>query len=292
MNKSSIRWILVGIGGVFSAIFMALVARKWRLPVRRILPGLSASVALGAIPFVRPITKPLPVWVMAVRTIAQAALSFIIMVGIILERFMRDPERVPPAEENAILSPTDGVVAYIREIEPETTPLVTKNNRDYKIDELLGTNVAAEKAYVMGIEMNVLDVHVNRCPIDGEVQIVKPIKGSFMSLRHEEGPFLNARCTTLIENPSIGIGVVQIASRLVRRVENYLEPGQTVFAGQRLGFIRLGSLVALVIPRREDVSIRVKVGQHVKAGLSVLAHYSLSDEIKVPEYNHEHQEVV
>ena len=71
--------------------------------------------------------------------------------------------------------------------------------------------------------------------------------------------------------------VVQVASRLVRRVESYLREGETVVIGQRLGVIRLGSLVAVVLPNREDVSIEVKPGDRVNAGLTILARYEVTD---------------
>ncbi len=74
------------------------------------------------------------------------------------------------------------------------------------------------------------------------------------------------------------MAVVQVASRLVRRVESYLSIGETVGAGQRLGMIRFGSLVAVVLPQREDVRIEVKPGDRVTGGISVLAHYEVNDE--------------
>jgi phosphatidylserine decarboxylase len=139
------------------------------------------------------------------------------------------------------------------------------------IDELTGASSLPCDARLVGVEMSFLDVHVNRCPIGGEVTLLKHIEGGFMSLRREESPFVNARCTTVIENRSLTVAVVQVASRLVRRVESYLSQGATVDRGQRLGIIRFGSLVAVVLPQREDVRIEVKPGDLVKAGVSILA---------------------
>jgi phosphatidylserine decarboxylase len=98
---------------------------------------------------------------------------------------------------------------------------------------------------------------------------------------------VNERLTTVIQNASLTLAVVQIASRLVRRVETFVSPGQTVSIGQRLGIIRFGSLVAVVLPQREDVKIEVKVGDRVVAGVSVLARYGASAETggKRPERN-------
>ena len=126
--------------------------------------------------------------------------------------------------------------------------------------------------------MSFLDVHVTRCPIEGKVTLQKHIEGQFMSLGREEAQFLNARCTTIIEDRSLTLAVVQVASRLVRRVESYLSLGATVTSGQRMGMIRFGSLVAVVLPRRADIQVLVKPGDRVTAGVSILARYRLSSE--------------
>ena len=126
--------------------------------------------------------------------------------------------------------------------------------------------------------MNFLNVHVNRCPIAGQVKLLKHIEGKFISLRKDEAPFVNERLTTIIENASLSLAVVQVASRLVRRIESYLSVGETVSVAQRLGMIRLGSLVAVVLPKREDVRIEVKPGDRATAGISVLARYEVKDE--------------
>jgi phosphatidylserine decarboxylase len=92
-------------------------------------------------------------------------------------------------------------------------------------------------------------------------------------LGRDEAPFVNERLTTVIENDSLNVAVVQIASRLVRRVQSYLNVAEPVSAGQRLGMIRLGSLVAVVLPQREDIDIQVKPGDRVTAGETILARY-------------------
>jgi len=193
-------------------------------------------------------------------------------------RFWRDPERVPPEKNGVVLSAADGKVIYVRNVDEGSTPLVTKGGRDYLLRELTGTSLLASAAYVIGVEMNMLNVHVTRCPIAGQVKLQKRIEGKFISLRKREAPFVNERLTTIIENASLTVAVVQVASRLVRRVESYLRVGETVGAGQRLGMIRFGSLVAVVLPKRDDLRIAVNPGDRVKAGVSVLARYDVNDE--------------
>ncbi len=121
--------------------------------------------------------------------------------------------------------------------------------------------------------MFMIGIDVNRCPIRGQVKLVKSVPGQFISLRRAEAPFANARCTTLIENDVVNIAVVQIASRLVRQVDSYLRPEQTVALGQRLGMIRFGSQVTVIFPERKDITIEVHLGEAVTAGISVIARY-------------------
>jgi phosphatidylserine decarboxylase len=83
--------------------------------------------------------------------------------------------------------------------------------------------------------------------------------------------FENERATTVIERPDLEIAVVQIASRLVRQIAGYVDIGQSVTAGQRIGVIRLGSQVDVVLPARPDMQVTVKPGQRVRAGETILA---------------------
>ena len=83
--------------------------------------------------------------------------------------------------------------------------------------------------------------------------------------------FENERVTTVIERPEFEIAVVQIASRLVRQIAGFVNVDDDVGLGQRIGVIRLGSQVDVVLPRREDLKITVKTGERIRAGESVLA---------------------
>ncbi len=177
-----------------------------------------------------------------------------------------------------MLSAADGKVLYVRTIDDGSTPLVRKSGRDYLLRELTGTNLLGSAVYVIAVEMSFLDVHVNRCPIAGQVRMLKHIEGRFMSLGKDEAPFVNARLTTIIGNVSLTVAVVQVASRLVRRIESFLTLDERVGAGQRLGMIRLGSLVAVIVPQRKGVRIEAKPGERVTAGVSVLARYNVNDE--------------
>ncbi len=271
-------WELPALGAVSSMLLMLPLAIKWKLPKLPALAGATAATLAAALPFLWIYPLCGTSWRLLAGVLGQIAVALALGLSLILLRFWRDPERVPPEEDGVVLSAADGKVIYTRTIDQGSTPLVTKGGRDYLLKELMGTSLPASAAYVIGVEMNFLDVHVNRCPVAGQVKLLKRIGGKFISLRRDEAPFVNARLTTIIENASLTVAVVQVASRLVRRVESYLSIGETVGAGQRLGMIRFGSLVAVVLPQREDVRIEVKPGDRVTGGISVLAHYEVNDE--------------
>ncbi len=264
-------WGLLGVGGACSVCLMLPLAAKWKLPTIPAVVGIASATLMAAVPFlwVYPLCET--EWGLVACVFAQAALTFALGLSLMLIRFFRDPDRVPPEADGVVLSPADGEVLYVRTVAGETTPVVTKRGRSYRLSELTGSELVEGPVQVIGVEMTFLDVHVTRCPTAGRVRLLKHIKGEFLSLRREESPFVNERHTTVIESPSMVGAVVQVASRLVRRVESFLAMGETVRAGQRLGMIRFGSLVAVVLPKSAGLSIEVAPGDRVTAGVSVLA---------------------
>lgn len=271
-------WELSALGAASSTLLMLAFATKWKLPKLPTLAGAATATVVAAFPFfwVYPLCET--GWAMAAAVFGQIGMALTLALSLMILCFWRDPERVPPEEEGVVLSAADGMVVYVRPVDEGSAPLVTKDGRDYLLRELTGTTLLPATAHVIAVEMNLLNVHVNRCPIAGQVKLLKYIEGKFISLRKDEAPFVNARLTTIIENASLTLAVVQVASRLVRRIESYLSVGEMVSAAQRLGMIRFGSLVAVVLPEREDVRIEVKPGDRVTAGISVLARYKVKDE--------------
>jgi len=171
-----------------------------------------------------------------------------------------------------IVSPADGKVIYIRESHEGLLPVSTKYGQAYPLQELTKSAFYSQEAVVIGISMNFLDVHVNRAPIAGRITLHRHFPGRFGSLRRPEMVFENERATTLIErDEQLQIAVVQIASRLVRQIATFVREGQDVELGQRIGAIRFGSQVDLVLPICQDLKIRVQPGELVKAGQSVIA---------------------
>ncbi|MCL4488725.1 MAG: phosphatidylserine decarboxylase [Chloroflexi bacterium] len=265
---------LVSVGMAVSMLLMLLAARKWKIPPRLAWTGSAISAFAAALLIAGIYSRCKADRTEAICVLAQVGLSLAIASALILLRFWRDPERVPPVASGVVLSPADGKVVYVKCVDAGLTPLVTKGDRSYLLTELLGVDLVGGSSLVVGVDMNILNVHVNRCPIAGRVRLVKHIAGRFMSLGKEEAPFVNERCTTVIESPTLVVAVVQVASRLVRCVENYLSQDQLVGAGERLGMIRFGSLVAVVLPKKESVQIEVGVGDQVIAGVSIVARYA------------------
>ncbi len=281
-------WTWASIGLLAAWLAGLVLALKWKLRLAPALLGSGGAALAAALPFVavyaRLLTAAQPAapatWLTAIALLGQVALALALAFGLLMLAFWRDPERTAPDVEGVILSPADGQVLYIKQVASGARPLVEKDGQSYRLDELTGLSagqpgyeLARGPAVVIGVEMSFLDVHVNRCPLAGRVQLVRHIPGRFMSLRLEQAPFVNERLTTVIAGAGLDLAVVQVASRLVRRIRTYLAEGQMVGAGQRLGMIRLGSLVAVVLPADPGLHLEVTLGARVQAGISILARY-------------------
>lgn len=255
--------------GALLALATALpLAWKWELGMGRSLGGLIAFAAIAAgvavlLDLGGAVTAAL-VW----------ALTVGLAVAVVLWRFYRDPERTAPPGEEAIVSPADGVVIYVKGSEGGEIPVSAKVGRRYPLEELTRTELQSEEAVVIGIALSFLDVHVNRAPIAGRVSVQRHFAGRFGSLKDPEAVVRNERSTTVIENSRLQAAVVLIASRLVRRIVTYVQANDEVALGERIGVIRFGSQVDLVLPARTELEVLVEPGQRVRAGESIVAELS------------------
>ncbi len=195
---------------------------------------------------------------------------------IVLLMFHRDPERIPPQKANVIVSPADGRIRYIKKISNSQIPISIKKKKRFTLTELAKTDIAYRDVFLIGIEMNILDVHVNRAPVKGEIVFQKHHCGEFYSLRNNKALIDNERMTTLFDTGVFQIGVVQIASRLVRRIVSFFDIGNTIELGERFGIIKYGSQVDLIIPTIQGLNIQVKEGDKMRAGISIIAEYDNS----------------
>lgn len=176
--------------------------------------------------------------------------------------FFRDPERVVPQGDNLIVSPADGQVSLITQVEPP---------KELMVDDGSGTRAMAPGPVTrVSIFMSVFDVHINRTPIGGTVRRVVYMPGKFMNADLDKASEENERQHILIERPDgLLIGFTQIAGLVARRIVPFVKPGDLVAVGQRVGLIRFGSRVDVYLPAGTDA--RVVLGQTVVAGETVLA---------------------
>jgi phosphatidylserine decarboxylase len=262
--------VLPSLLGFLLALGTALpLAWKWQLGVRRTAIVLAALALVSSlvIASIGVAVELAP----ALRTVFVWLLTTASAVALVAYRFYRDPERIAPRRDNVIVSPADGEVIYVHPVLEGVLPVARKDGRACRLDELTKPSLSTENAVVIGISMNFLDVHVNRAPIRGKVTMSRHFPGSFGSLRRTDMLFDNERATTVIERGTLQVAVVQIASRLVRQIVTFVGEGDELDLGQRIGVIRFGSQVDLVLPVREGPDITVKVGERVRAGESILA---------------------
>ena len=249
--------------------FLWIPARKWELKLRHFLPW-SLLMAVTGFALTYALSHALPnvpafLWAIPIFVIAGVA-----SIGAIMFFFFRDPERNPPGREDVIVSPADGTVIYIKEIEGGRFPFAVKNNNTIPLSEFSQEDLIPERGIQIGIAMNYLNVHVNRSPIAGTVKMLKPIGGKFLSLKHLHALLENERTLMVFENDNLKVGIVQIASRLVRRIVPYVQEGQVMEQGQRVGMIKFGSQVDLLLAYREDLVVKVNVGDELTAGESIV----------------------
>lgn len=257
------------LGGVIAALLTLPLAWKWDLGMHRVGIGLIAIVlAAGAVAV---LLGALLDASFAMHALLGAALTLTGALSVLAYRFYRDPERSIPSGENVIVSPADGEVVYIKCSQNGQLPVSSKNGHDVALAELTRTDVHHGESIVVAIGMSFLDVHVNRAPIAGQISMRRHFPGRFGSLRRPEMVFENERATTWIAGRRLDVAVVQIASRLVRQIAAYVGEGEEVALGERIGVIRLGSQVDVVLPSRSDLQVLVHAGDRVYAGTSVIA---------------------
>jgi phosphatidylserine decarboxylase len=160
--------------------------------------------------------------------------------------FFRDPQRTVPDGEGLIVSPGDGLVT-------ETAAISTPEGPRQRIS----------------IFLSVFDVHVNRSPIGGVLTQVRYRKGEYLNAMNPSSADRNEQNAVTVRGPGFEVTFKQIAGLLARRIVFNFSEGDAVERGQRVGLIKFGSRVDVLLPA--EAALRVKVGQRVKGGSSVLA---------------------
>jgi phosphatidylserine decarboxylase len=180
------------------------------------------------------------------RSLFLLVLSILfVTLTILILNFFRDPERIAPTDPDVIISPADGLIVQLAEEEFESRPVRR-----------------------LSIFMSPLDVHVNRMPITGTIKAINYKKGSFQVASKESASIENEQNVFTVEGPQGVIVVKQIAGLLARRIVFWKRLGDSLARGERVGMIKFGSRVdVLVAP---TVKWSVKVGDRVRAGSSIL----------------------
>ena len=196
-------------------------------------------------------------WIFVVLAIAALAsalffpwlLLLLLVLIVYVFWFFRDPERVSPEDQNAVVAAADGTVADIVEIEePEVIHAPQKR---------------------VGIFLSVFDVHTNRAPVDGRIIYKKAHAGLCLDARHPDCATKNRAMTWAFEN-SRGVFVVrQLTGMIARRIVAWSQLGDELKKGEHFGMIRFGSRTEVYLPLNAEVV--VKVGDRVTGGTSVIA---------------------
>lgn len=160
--------------------------------------------------------------------------------------FFRDPIRIPPDGDKNLVSPADGKVVLVKEID----------------DEDVG------KAIQVSIFLNIFNVHSNKMPIAGRVEKVEYKKGDFKAAFDHAASDVNEQMVTVLSHGDKKIKIKQIAGLIARRIHCYAEVGKSFKTGERFGFIMFGSRTDLIVP--SDSIINIQVGDKVKGATTII----------------------
>jgi phosphatidylserine decarboxylase len=160
--------------------------------------------------------------------------------------FFRDPQRPVPIEAGLVVSPADG-----------------------KITEVARIQTPEGERIRLSIFLSVFDVHVNRAPIAGTVREVRYQKGKYLNALNPQSGEKNEQNVVTVQGDEFDVSFMQIAGILARRIVFRFQEGDFVERGQRVGLIKFGSRVNVLLPGHAH--LRVALGQRVKGGASVLA---------------------
>ncbi len=176
-----------------------------------------------------------PAWVVLVLTL------FVLF-------FFRDPERTVPEGKGVVVSPADGRVIVVKDVYEPT--------------------YLKQEVKQISIFLSVFNVHVNRSPYAGKVELVKYNPGTFHVASVDKASLDNEQTAMVIANGKDKILVKQIAGLIARRIVCYAKPGDAIKTGERYGLIRFGSRVDIFLPR--DADLKVKVGDRIKGARDII----------------------
>jgi len=177
--------------------------------------------------------------------------GFFTLLTLFVTYFFRDPERVIPAAEKAVLSPADGKVVQVQ-------PCVEER-------------FLKGPAVKISVFMSVFNVHVNRNPLTGRIVASAYARGKFLRADLNQASAWNEQNALLVETAEgARLLVVQIAGLIARRIVCWVKNGDAVERGRRFGLIRFGSRLDIYLP--ENTTLQVQLGQKALAGQTILGY--------------------
>ena len=162
--------------------------------------------------------------------------------------FFRDPDRTAPSRDDVVVSPADGKVLFVKDVE---------ENKFIK-----------GKAKQVSIFMSPLNVHVNRIPVDGKVEYLHYFEGKYIAAFEDKASEVNERAEFGISGKYGKVYFTQVAGFIARRIVYEISKGDSVKIGERFGMIKFGSRVDVIVP--ENCNVKVRKDDEVKAGETIL----------------------
>ncbi len=178
----------------------------------------------------------------------------LVLLAVWLLIFFRDPARTGPRGDQYVIAPADGKIVDVR-----------------VVDEPMYLQVPATR---ISIFMSVFDVHVNRYPATGTVELVRYHPGRFLHAASDKASLDNEQASVALRGARGPVLVRQIAGLIARRIVTDGAAGDRATQGARMGIIRFGSRVDVFLPVAARSTVRVAVGDRVQAGATVLAEYA------------------
>ena len=183
---------------------------------------------------------------------------------------MRTSRRKINNNHNQIVSPAEGKIIYLNKLEKNQIPISIKKGSVSSLNELTKTEILHTPCWLIGINMTPFDVHKNCAPISGNVILNQHTFGKFYSLKNPISLIENERNTIVLENERLTVGIIQIASKRVRRIDTYVDTNDFLNKGEWFGMIRFGSQVDMVLP--------TSVNLEAHRGTEVLVYYRSIEE--------------
>jgi phosphatidylserine decarboxylase len=178
------------------------------------------------------------------------AAGVLLFLALFVAFFFRNPEREISTDEKTIVSPADGLIVVLKPVDPH--------------NDQAGT--------LISIFLSIFDVHVNRSPLAGTITSYDYRPGKFLVASAQRASIENEQTVITVENRHAKVVFKQIAGLIARRIVFWNKIGDTIKLGERVGYIKFGSRVDVIVP--PQVKVLVKKGQRTKGGVTVLGKVS------------------